>query len=290
MIALLCLIVLPVFPDVSSQTILQNDTVLYTQETSIIYWLRSIKLSLLGAGSCTGQALLVDCRNIALKNESTITTNRSPVNRDYQYYIRNSTVTFTIDPNCTSRICSPLSIFLFVSEAEAEENKVTNFNRIACASPPKNIYCIEVMPDIPAVLNITENSYYFIRCEDDPSCSYIDTIEYNSTGYNYEATNALAIDTTTLRTGTVSTLTIRSQFDPVIHHDRDSFCVMMRLTGTCVGIYFVNISLVKLYDLVFYPSLFLGIILIVVGVIIGYYFYRKFKNKKLTVTNREETK
>ena len=243
---------------------------------------------MLGAGSCTGQAVLVDCSNVALKNESTITTNRSPINQDYQYYIQNSTVTFTIDPNCTSRICRPLRVYLFVSEADATENENLNFNRIACASPPENIYCVEVMPDMSAALNISVSSYYFIRCEDDPSCSYMNKIEYNSTGYDYEATNAVAIDTTTLRMGAVSTLTIRNRFDPVIDQDRDSFCTMMRLTGTCTGIYFVTISLVKWYDLVFYPSLFLGIILIGVGVIIGYYFYRKFKNKKLTMTNKEE--
>lgn len=290
-IAILLVIVLPKFPDLLMQPILPGDTILYTIPSNLIYWLHSINL-LLGPGgsTCSGEALLIDCRNVILNNKSDIVNNSSPIKQDYQYYIKDSRVTFTINSTCDTNICQPLTVFLFTTERDAITHTETNFNRLACANPPQNIYCLEVRETTSTVINVT--SYYFIRCRQDPTCSYLSIVQYNSTGYDYERTAAIAIDSTRFEAAETATLKIKDKaFEPVIEQDTESLCIMSRLTGSCTNdppLYSLTFSPVKWYDMVFYPSLFLGAILIVLGVYIGARFYRRIRKRKLAISKSGE--
>lgn len=277
---LMCLIYLPRFPNFPIQVIQPNDVVLYNIPTNT-YWLRGLELVLLGSGVCTASVISLQCESVQFAvNESSIETNVTATVLDYLYYVRESTVTFTLenDPDCS--FCNPYFVWLFVSILDADTNAESNFNQLACLDPPANAYCIEVTTVVK--FTIPKSSYYFIRCERDPTCTQLERLQYNSSNYDYQLSSSFQIESVSLLNGNDGGryMNIKdSSFNPVASQEVENLCLLMQLNdGQCSGvppIYHVTVELQKWEDLIFYPAFGMGIIGIIATVYSSIFCFKK---------------
>ena len=211
---LILLLVLPVLPEFPNQVIFPRTIVQYYLPIDS-YWIDTLDLQLLGQTYCSVEAISVECDNIQFKTLAD--EELSLTSKDYLYFVEGSIITFSKRTDC--QYCTPYYIWVFTSLTEAEKYSQDYFEHLSCANAPNGASCIKIADSSPHVdMLVTQSSYHFIRCDNDPNCSLLANINItNNRRYNYEASKSKKIDVTSFQNEELSQLKLKQQtFNPVL--------------------------------------------------------------------------
>ena len=273
-LAILCLSFLPVIQqNFPSQTAVPYDVILYHFPIDT-YWLDSVKLQILGPdGGCYVEVMSVQCNKVQLMNKTT----RETSDTNYLYLEKGSTMKFALDDDTDCEYCVPYYVWVFTSIIEARANAIDNFNNLACSKPPHNVWCIEVTKSNVFIAPVS--SYYFIRCDRDPNCTLLETIQINTTNYDFRSTNVSKIDRVRVKVGQGKKL-LNLKPRP-FYPSFDEICLLLKFREVCgmlPVVYHINVQPTRRHDLLLYPFLLLTVVLIVCASFYVFICYKKFKH------------
>lgn len=280
-ITIMCLLFLPTLPPPSTQVIVPSDVILYEIPSS--YWLSSLEVELEGplAAGCYADVISVECNDIQyIHLSSAVYVNEF----DYLYIEKDSIVSFTLHDTDVGFCTTPYYAWIFTSIQHARVNSINNFKNLACAQPPENVWCIDLTEMEPFVS--PASSYYYIRCDRGPNCILIDTIQVNSSMFDFQSTKSLQIDSVIIYTQeSENTLELKtSLINPV--STEGNVCLLMELNENCASVsppvYQIDITgKTRRYDILLYPVLIFVVIVIIFGVVLCSIIIYYWKCKKL---------
>ena len=215
---ILVLVIYPQSISLPKQVILPTDVVLYTIPSS--YWLASINIELEGTAGCSAQVISVECSDLQYYNTSDI----SYINEfDYLYITQDSSVEFSL----SNKASPSYYAWIFNDVQSAMQHSANNFGDLACNHPPEGAWCIKLGDNERFVAPYS--SYYFIRCDREPNCTSINSIEVNTREYDFESTQTHEIDSVTIYAhGKDETIkTKRGTFD--LRSIENEICLLMTL-------------------------------------------------------------
>ena len=214
------LLIYPQSISLPKQVILPTDVVLYTIPSS--YWLASINIELEGTVGCSAQVISVECSDLQYYNTSDI----SYINEfDYLYITKDSFVEFSL----SNKASPSYYAWMFNDVQSAMQHSANNFGNLACNHPLEGAWCIKLGDNERFVAPYS--SYYFIRCDREPNCTSINSIEVNTREYDFESTQTHEIDSVTIYThGEDETIELKKEtFNPF--PVENEICLLMTLDG-----------------------------------------------------------
>ena len=259
-LVLLTLVTLPI-PQFEIQDALPTDIIIYQLPTSS-FWLSNIQVELIGSGRepCTAKAVSAKCTNV--QEEAMVSVTNKSI-EDFLYIKERSVVNFITSSEINDcEYCVPYYVWMFTSIIEARANAIDNFNNFACSKPPHNVWCIEVTKSNVFIAPVS--SYYFIRCDRDPNCTLLETIQINTTNYDFQLTESESIDSVVIQSGVKKNLQLK---EGLISFDSAEVCVLMSLDSILCNhetVYHIDVNGTRRNDLLLFPSLVLCLSIIVV--------------------------
>ena len=251
-----------------------NETIIYELGDNSL-WLESLDVQFVEEHhSCSVQLLTTECNDIA---KSTIHSEELPLETlDYIYISEGTTVSFKQSPEL-STYYYPKYIWVFSGLTEAENNFADNFESLACLKPPEGAFCLKIN-DTESEMSTAHiaptSSYYFIRCFNDESCSFLSSISVvNKTVYEFEDTPI--IDSQTIESHEKVNLRIQKhkllpQTDPV--------CILMKLSDCNDDVYHIQSRGIKRSKAYLIFSCILFSTLIISSFTIFFCIVRKIRN------------
>ena len=184
-----------------------------------------------------------------------------------------------------------IGLFMSITSAMTCENYINhNYDSFNDCCEKNGVSCKSIRRDSkePTILNVSQASYYFLRCDGSGyNCSDLHHYYINQTGYNFPKSNELI-------SGKAAKLKVQDMSPTILKIHKEYFavqniyntCVLAKLEGDCGNQsdkYFLNINyLTEYHEYIVYISMGIGsICFIVFSINIGICCYmRRFRRKE----------
>ena len=266
--------------------IFPGDTILLPLPST--YTPSSLDLLLFGQEStCYAEVLVAKRSNIG--RDKTQVFDLSDI--DYNYFAPGSSVTIS------ETKVRPYQIWLFSNKLDADSAVNEEFHSYDCSSADKQdgVYCAQLNSGQASVtINITEPSYYFIRCNQEPfDCSQVDKWLINAVTYDFDIAHDHIIHSAKVQAQDISSskLKIRQSFFCL----KDSVSPITQLsTNTCGShdtMYLIQKTSTSLFcDILVYMTIIIIVILLTLLLLaVGTSWCRKSKKIQGNGEQRRDT-
>ena len=174
--------------------------------------------------TCYAEIFVINCNDVQVVSETTNILSGI----DYNYFALGSKVTIS------GKVIRPYQIWLFSNQADANLAVEEQFHGYNCFSAADHgALCAQLnVGEKTATVSITESSYYFICCEQDPfNCSQVKNWNINKMVYSFANSSAYVTKVHTQQNVPLK-ISMRSYFSSASKH-----CPFLTLNTTACGLY-----------------------------------------------------